>query len=271
VAKAIGQQLTDKTVYTQFTQMVGTPLYMSPEQVRGEKLDCRSDIYGLGATLFHLITGFTPFTGTSPGSIMSAHLTEPVPDPGSRVPSLTKATRALVMMAMAKDINQRFLTFEGMVKAIEEALVECGTKGTGTLRLLRKPLVLNKPQTRKQPPSDRVTKVEPAVDAVPPAEPVALQSKRPASDSVRSGSDRTAIKPTSDRSARSPATDRSAARSAVAAPDPEVTATKPTSAKIERSKVFDEDPHSKLGIGVLPWVMLGFAVVALVLWFLLSG
>ncbi len=259
---------------TQTGMTIGTPLYMSPEQVRGEKLDCRSDIYGLGATLFHLITGFTPFTGTSPGSIMSAHLTEPVPDPGSRVPSLTKATRALVMMAMAKDINQRFLTFEGMVKAIEEALVECGTKGTGTLRLLRKPLVLNKPQARKQPPSDRVSKVEPAAEAVPasaPADPAGMQPRRAATDSVRSGSDRTAIKPTSDRSALRPATDRSAARSAVAAPDPEVTATKPTSAKIERSKVFDEDPHSKLGIGVLPWVVLGFAVVALVLWFFLSG
>src|SRR5262249_14415492 len=63
VAKAIGQQLTDKTIYTQFTQMVGTPLYMSPEQagLSGLDIDTRSDIYSLGVLLYELLTGTTPF------------------------------------------------------------------------------------------------------------------------------------------------------------------------------------------------------------------
>jgi len=258
---------------TQTGMTIGTPLYMSPEQVRGEKLDCRSDIYGLGATLYHLITGFTPFTGTSPGSIMSAHLTEPVPDPGSRVPSLTKATRELVMMAMAKDCNQRFLTFEGMVKAIEQALVDCGTKGTGTLRLLRKPLVLNKPQARKQPSSDRVPKAESAADraGVPPArEPIPAATEphfqvKPDTGSIKPGSGRSTVRPTSDRSTALPASASSPPADSVPPSN------KPITTRIEHSKVFDEDPHSKLGMGVLPWVVLGFAVVGLVLWFLLSG
>ncbi len=63
VAKAIGQSLTDKTIYTRFFSMIGTPLYMSPEQAEmsGLDVDTRSDIYSLGVLLYELMAGATPF------------------------------------------------------------------------------------------------------------------------------------------------------------------------------------------------------------------
>ena len=63
VAKATGQKLTEKTLFTGIAQLIGTPLYMSPEQaeLNAPDVDTRSDIYSLGVLLYELLTGSTPF------------------------------------------------------------------------------------------------------------------------------------------------------------------------------------------------------------------
>jgi serine/threonine-protein kinase len=79
LAKPDKQQF-DSTLTTEGA-ILGTPDYISPEQIRCEQnLDWRSDLYSLGCTLFHLLTGKAPFKGTSIGDLIAAHLKEPVPD-----------------------------------------------------------------------------------------------------------------------------------------------------------------------------------------------
>ncbi|HVA61110.1 MAG TPA: serine/threonine-protein kinase [Mycobacteriales bacterium] len=82
---------------------VGSPAYMSPEQVRGEPLDARTDIYSCGAVLFEVLTGQRPYVGATPAAVMDAHLGDPVPDPRSVRPQIPEALALLTMSALAKD------------------------------------------------------------------------------------------------------------------------------------------------------------------------
>ncbi len=99
---------------------VGTPLYMSPEQARGDKrIDHRTDFYSLGATLFHLATGQVPYDGTTAGAILTKQLTEHVPSPRMRNPTLSQPFSDLIRRLMGKSANERPTTHEELLEALE--------------------------------------------------------------------------------------------------------------------------------------------------------
>jgi serine/threonine protein kinase len=107
---------------TQTGMTIGTPLYMSPEQVRGDPLDCRSDFYGIAATLYHLVAGTPPYGGMSPGAIMSAHLTKPIPDPKEKAPGIHALTRTVIMAGMAKEFGERYRHYSDLIAALDKAI-----------------------------------------------------------------------------------------------------------------------------------------------------
>jgi len=100
--------------------IVGTPSYMSPEQARSDAVvDARSDVYALGAILFELLTGQTPYKGDTPMGVVVKHITEPVPRILSVDPNLPADCETLISKAMAKDPNARYQTAGEFASALE--------------------------------------------------------------------------------------------------------------------------------------------------------
>ena len=102
---------------------LGTPHYIAPEQARGEPVvDTRADIYSLGATLFHMVTGEFPFDAPSKAAILVKHLTEPVPSPKARNPRLSDSLCELIVRMMAKAPVERPQTPDEVLQAIRSLL-----------------------------------------------------------------------------------------------------------------------------------------------------
>ncbi|MBI3855283.1 MAG: protein kinase, partial [Planctomycetes bacterium] len=102
---------------------VGTPNYISPEQARGEdKIDIRSDIYSLGASLYHMAVGGPPFTGANPMVVMTKHVTEFAEPPKKRCPALSEGFSSLVMKMMQKRREDRPQDPEAVIHDLERLL-----------------------------------------------------------------------------------------------------------------------------------------------------
>ncbi len=138
---------------------LGSLNYMSPEQVRGEPVDQRSDLYSMGVSLYEMVTGQLPFRGHSNYTVMSAHLQEAPQPPIVLRPDLPKGLSDIILMAMAKDPKDRFQSAEAFSNALKSAL--SGTAAAGIV----------------SPVSGTVR----APQAIPPASGVPVQATVPVS------------------------------------------------------------------------------------------
>ena len=103
--------------------VMGTPHYLSPEQAVGQKdLDIRSDIYSLGITLYHMITGDVPYQGTTVVSIISQHLSAKIPSPREKNPEISEELCTIISTMMAKKREDRYQTAQELLVDLKRFL-----------------------------------------------------------------------------------------------------------------------------------------------------
>lgn len=128
----------------QSSTVAGTLAYMAPEQLRGDKLDARTDLYALGAVFFEFVTGTQPFMGDNPGTVLLKHLTEPPPHLRDRLTALVNANDEatlnalddLITRLMAKDAGERPVSAAEVRGVLEQSLPGSDTLAFAVDRLL---------------------------------------------------------------------------------------------------------------------------------------
>jgi serine/threonine-protein kinase len=122
IAKLRDEDRRSQLAMTQAGDMLGTPQYMAPEQIRAETIDGRTDIYALGCMLYEMVTGRLPFEAPTVMALLSKHLLETCVPPSQRRPDLMlpPAVDQLILTAMAKDPRVRPATMEAFGEQIAE-------------------------------------------------------------------------------------------------------------------------------------------------------
>jgi serine/threonine protein kinase len=114
-------KLTESAISATGEEVIGTPAYISPEQARGEAVDHRADIYGLGAILYEMLTGNRPFDGETVIGIALQHINDPVPDILKSRPDLPPEVGTIIQTALAKDKDQRYASALDLARALNRA------------------------------------------------------------------------------------------------------------------------------------------------------
>jgi serine/threonine-protein kinase len=114
-------RLAESKPLTATGQVLGTVHYMSPEQVSGEPIDGRSDVYALGVVAFLALSGRFPFDSETPSAILVSHVTKPVPRLAEAAPDVPLALAAIVDRCLAKSPNERFETSGALAEALDAA------------------------------------------------------------------------------------------------------------------------------------------------------
>jgi uncharacterized RDD family membrane protein YckC/tRNA A-37 threonylcarbamoyl transferase component Bud32 len=121
IAKVSSVKKDDRKSLTQEGVVLGTPLYMSPEQASGERIDFRSDMYSLGCTFYHLLAGVPPFDGNNGLHVAAQHITRTPPPLSDLVKDLPPALAAIFDRLLAKKREDRYATYDELIAALEAA------------------------------------------------------------------------------------------------------------------------------------------------------
>jgi len=112
----------------------GTPYYIAPEKIRRQKVDARADIYSLGATLYHMLTGKPPFEGKTPVEVVKARLEQPPPDPRKVKPGLPEIITSIITRMLAVEKTDRYPNYLSLISDLNKAVAEFRGAGTNTSR-----------------------------------------------------------------------------------------------------------------------------------------
>jgi serine/threonine protein kinase len=108
-----------RLTFAHFSQSMGTPDYISPEQVRGKRGDARSDIYALGVMLYEMLTGVVPFTGPNPFAVMNDRLINHPMPPMKREPSITPQMQEIIYRSLEREPKNRYASAREMAYDLE--------------------------------------------------------------------------------------------------------------------------------------------------------
>lgn len=146
--------VTDSVDITRSGNIVGTPAYMAPEQLRGGDIDHRADIYSLGIVLYHMMTGKPPFESSESNvvSLIYKQLEESPQPPHELNPEITPAIEDVIMTALEKDPDKRFESVALMVDALRQAT---GRSSTGTFTAATPSKIVNYASTRRRAAQQR--------------------------------------------------------------------------------------------------------------------
>ena len=136
IASAVGQMSNaggDDALGSHPRTPIGSPAYMSPEQVQGLEVDPRSDLYSLGVLMFEGLTGALPFRGGSFHSLAAARLTQPIPDLAKLRPGLPVGLAAIVVRCLARSPGDRYASASDLVCALD-GVVKASAQRIASLR-----------------------------------------------------------------------------------------------------------------------------------------
>ncbi len=157
------QQENDLSL-TQAGSVIGSPFYLSPEQGRGRPADHRSDIYSLGATLYHLISGRPPYQASTAMDMVLKHVNDPYPPIADLPEPIDQSINGLLERMMAKEPENRFPDYPSLIRAIRS--IQNSQEATQIIPASEQPTDAS-PLTENMAPTDALPSPDPVTTATP--------------------------------------------------------------------------------------------------------